>query len=513
MPGLHTGSLRATRRSKKVRAGRVMLAALGSVALVFGGATMPASATPAATPPQEEVLDFLEVAPATAGLAAAPAEVDMTVTGLPETTEAGAPIAINFEVQNSLLGVDAPTGEVALVAVTGGIEGFELLGTEPLAAGQTELIVRPMGLGVQTLVAVYLGDAAHMPLVQLLDPLSVTPVSTVVNIDIDSNSPAYGGGSLGVWVSALSVCENEAPDPDVAELCQATHGDPDGDVTLLMDGVPLGTQPIQGSNQLGVPAWLDLSTDLGNPDARSTVRFDVDVPDRALGTPEHYSFTAEFTPHNWFTAATSGSTNVATQPGETVTEVMLGNLEQQIRKVKVGELVEVSAFAWAEPSWSAPLDGVVNLWVNGELAAEGIEFGGEFPSATAKISLDEAGAYELVAEFVPRSLNHTGSKSPAYTFTVEAAAPDGGSDAGSNGGSNAGSDANGSSNGGNDGGSGGSNASGADTSPKPAQPKGQLAHTGADGTSGILGLGALLVAGAGIVLVAVQRRRARSGQA
>lgn len=506
MLGTSTGSSSGMRRPYRSRVGHALLAALGTAALVFAGA-MPATAAPAPADSTQEVLDFLGVAPP------APAfldDTDMTVTGVPIATEAGAPFTVGFEVQSSVVGIDSPTGEVSLVGTTSGPAGFELLGTEALVEGQAAITVRPMGLGEQTLIAVYLGDNLHWPVVQILDPVTVTPVATVVNIDIDSDSPAYGGGTMGVWTSVLSVCENEATDPDVAALCQSTHGDPDGEVTLLMDGVPVGTQPIQGSNQLGVPTWLDLDTDLSNPEASSIVRFDVDVPDRALGTPEHYSLTAEFTPNNWF-AESSDVFMVETKAAATSTEVVVGDLANPTTKVKVGETVQVSAFVAAEPSWSGPIDGVVNLWVNGNLAAEGLQFADDFPAVSEDISFGEAGEYSLVAEFVPRSLNHTGSKSAAYTFTVEAVTPDGGSDSGSNGGAdgaaNSGSDG-GSNGSANSGSNGGSNSGGPDKQQKPAVPKGQLAHTGADGAPALVGLGALLFAGAGIALVAAQRRRA-----
>lgn len=426
------------------------------------------------------------------------ADVDLTVTGVPEETEAGTPVFVGFEVQNTAVGIDAPTGEVSLVGTTAGPIGFELLSTETLVEGQAGTTLRPMGLGEQTLIAVYSGDDLHMPIVQFLDPLTVTPVNTVVNIDIDSDSPAYGGGTLGVWATVSSTCASDPTDPAATELCNAMNGNPHGELTLLMDGEPVGTMPIEGTDLVGLPTWIDLDTDLTAADPSGVVRFDVDVPDRALGTPDYYSFTAEFTPLNWFTAA-SDVVAVETQAAATTTEVVVGDLTNPTRTVNVGETLEVSAFIAADPYWSGPLDGVVNLWVNGNLAAEGLEFSEDLPVVTENIVIGEAGDYSLVAEYVPRSLNHTGSHSVAFTFTAAGVTPDdGGNDDNGDNGDNGGSE-------GDDTADANGGGTGKDQSPTAA--KGQLAHTGSDGAPLAAGLGAVLALGAGILLVIAQRRR------
>lgn len=503
MPKIFAGSPRPRAAISRGRAAKAALAALGAAVLVCAG-SLPATAAPQAQVDTEAVLDLVDATPAAGALV----EVDMTVSGLPATTEAGAQFSVDFEVQNTVLGAPEPTGDVSLVTLNQGPTGFKLLGTEGLVDSRASIVVRPMGIATQYLAAVYEGDDTHQPVVTILDPVEVTPVFTSTLVEIDSDSPAYGGGELGVWVEVLTPCQDETFEEDVREMCEASYGNPHGEVTLLMDDKPVGTLAIEGSNRLGVPDWLDLDVDLSEPESSSIVLFEVPLPDRALGSPDQYTFSATFTPHNWFAASRSEAVDVAALPAETVSEVVLGSLDAPVHSVALGEFVDVAAFVRSEPSWGGPLEGTVNLWVNGDLAAEGLELEDEFSTAVAKLSFDEPGEYSLVAEYVPSSLNHNGSRSDAYSFTVEASAPDDGADGGKDADKDAGKNDNQNDNKNN---SANGAAKGDTNKQKPAAQNTSLANTGADSSTGVASLGLLLLIGAGAVSVAaLQRRRARA---
>lgn len=465
----------ASQRANRGRGKRVAFAAIGTVALVLGGA-VPATASPAVSPPQfdsaeEEILASLDALPQAPGLALA----ELKVAGAPATIEAGAPLQLTLSVESYLLGAPTPTGSVSLLEFTS--RGLETLGTQQLVNGSAEMVLRPFGLGPKGIVAVYEGDAEYLPNLQFVAPFEVTPVTTVVSVDIDSNSPAYGGAALGVWTTAQSICESQAPDPDVRDLCESTHGSPAGDITLKMDGVVVGTQPVAGSDRVGIPDWLSLEADLGASDARSVLRFDVPIPDRAFDTPEHYVFTAEFTPTNWFSAATSDEVSVETRAAETTVDLVLGDLASPVTKLLVGETVDLLAYVGVDPYWAGAVDGTVNLWLNDEILVEGLTLADDAPIATASLRFDEPGDFSLVAEFVPDSLNHIGSLSTPYTFSVAKVTPDGGKHDGNDG--------------------------------KPAQTVAKndtLARTGGDAAPIAFGAAALLLAAAGATLLLARRR-------
>lgn len=475
----------ARQRPHRGRVTRVAFAAMGAAALVLAAA-VPASATPAAEAPlvnsatgatEEGVFEFLGF-PATSGglMASSTSDVDLRTAGIPSVTEAGAPFSVTLTAENTLLGAAQPTGTVALVTLTDADPGYQLLGTQELVGGTAEIVLRPFGIGLQSVIAVYSGDDAHNPAVVFEAPIEVTSVATNVDVSIDSASPAYGGGNLGVWVTAESICVAQAIDPAVQEMCNATYGIPLGEVTLKMDGAIVGTQAIGGTFFPGAPAWLDLDVDLTPRDASGVVRFDVAVPNRQLGTPENYMFTAEFTPTNWFSEAVSTDVAVETSAAETTTDVVLGDFETAITELVVGETVDIQAYVGVDPYWAAPAAGVVNLLLNGEILVEGLSLEADAPVALANLQFEEPGKYSLVAEFVPSSLNHTGSKSAAFDFTVTAVKPDGGD--------------------------------GGNITPdkKPVAKKDALASTGGDSMPLALGVGTLLLVGAGAALVLARRR-------
>lgn len=473
----------AAQRASRIRGSRVALAAAGALALVLGG-SVPAIAAPAATPPEtgpaaqtgpaaEELLSSLDISPQSLGFATP----ELTVAGAPTTVEAGTPFPVSLTVEGSLLGAPVPTGEVAIVSLGEGQEGLQFLDTQELAGGEAESVLRPFGLGAKSLIAFYSGDETYASAVRFFEPLTVTPVTTVVTVEIDSHSPAYGGGTLGVWVTAESMCESQASDQAVRDLCTSTHGSPAGDVTLKMDGVAVGAQPVVGTSRVGIPDWLTLDASLAEPESKGVFRFDVPVPDRVLGSPESYSFTAEFTPSNWFTAATSEAVPVEAMAAETTTDLVLGALDKPVDTLRVGETVDLFAYVGVEPYWAAPVDGVVNLWLDGEILVEGLALDDGLPTATATLRFDEPGNFSLVAEFVPGSLNHIGSTSVPYTFTVAKPKPDGGK-------------------------------GGGDSTPakKTVDTQEHLARTGGDSAPLALGAGSLLLLAAGTALLLARRR-------
>ncbi|KAM9862602.1 hypothetical protein ACI1US_01502 [Leucobacter sp. BZR 635] len=470
---------------------RSALTVIGAAALVLGAA-VPASAstippgaeTPSGLPGALAGLEMLDTeAGAAAGLAAS-----IEANGVPSTVEAGTPFPVEIVVSATLLGADAPTGGIALIAARPGKqiwEDYELLGTLDLTDGAAEIVVRPFGQGSRELFVVYGGDALYEPAIEPLEPFAVTPVNTAVSVDIDSNSPAYGGGTLGVWVTVESMCESQTDDADVRDLCESTHGAPHGEVTLKRDGVVVGTAAMPGTDRLGVPDWLDLEDDLSAPETSGIVRFDVPTPNRALGSPDRYTFTAEFTSPTWFGAAASAEVPVEARAAETSVELVLGDLESPVKTLKLRETVDLTAYVGVEPYWAGAADGVVNLWLNGEILVEGLTLAADGPMANATLSFDEPGSYTLVAEFVSHSLNHTGSKSAAYAFTVAAETPDGGKSDGSRGGR------------------------GSDAPATPVARQTELARTGGEPAGQVaLGAGALLLAAAGAALLLGRRRGA-----
>lgn len=467
----------ALQRASRTRGTRVAFAAVGALALVLGG-SVPAIAAPTAAPPEtgpavEEILSSLDISPQSLGSGTA----KLAITGAPTTVEAGTPFPVSLTVHGSLLGAPAPTGEVFIVSLGSGPDGLQFLDTQELAGGEAESVLRPFGLGTKALVAVYSGDETYAATAQFFEPLTVTPVTAVVTVEIDSHSPAYGGGTLGVWVTTESMCESQASDQAVGDLCTSTHGSPDGDVTLKMDGVAVGAQPVVGTSRVGIPEWLTLDASLAEPESRGVFRFDVPVPDRVLGSPESYSFTAEFTPNNWFSAATSETVSVEALAAETSTELVLGALDKPVDTLRVGETVDLFAYVGVEPYWAAPVDGVVNLWLDGEILVEGLALDDGLPTATATLRFDEPGTFSLVAEFVPSTLNHIGSTSTPYTFTVAKPKPDGGTD---------GDDSN--------------------SAKKTVVTQEHLARTGGDSAPLALGAGSLLLAAAGTALLLARRR-------
>lgn len=516
----------ATRqRAHRKKARRVALAALGTAALVLGSATAAsATAAPVADPaglevpsfeapspespsPEaaslDEALDLIEAhlpqpalpgtqpeLPDTAGLGNFISPTTLTAEGMPQQAESGTPISLSFAVENQLLGAPVASGEVVLLEITDTsiVDGPVLLGTQELVDGRADMVIRPFGTGERTLVALYTGSAKHLLSYTFFEPLTVTPVETVLTVEIDSGSAAYGGGTLGVWVTAESMCESQTRDAAVQELCESTHGAPAGEVTLKMNDEVVGTQAVVGTERVGVPTWLDLDTSFSTPDAQSVFRFDVPIPDRAFGSPENYAFTAEFTPTNWFTAAVAEAPPVEALAAATSTHLLLGDMERPVTSVRVGEAVDLMAYVAVEPHWAAPASGVVNLKLNGETLVEGLTFKDGEPASYLDLTFEEAGTHELVAEFVPDTLNHTGSVSTAYELTVTKPAPDGGKptpDGGKRDGD-----------------------SGAQITPVVKQD--DLARSGSDSRGLALGAGALLTVAVGTALVLARRRTAHA---
>lgn len=497
----------ARQHARRRGIGRAALAVGAAAALTLGGA-IPASAAPVDADNREaaaeEIAELLGIELPTddANLR----DVDIVIENLPAASEAGAPLALELSVSNAEyeegLGMQDPTGTVALVApVASPQPGFELLGTEELDEnGSAAIVVRPFGLGEQEVIPVYLGDEYHFPTFSFGNTFEVLPVSAAVNLefDVDDDGPiAYTGGTLTTYATVSSECTAAAlADDDYAlvELCRSTYGDPHGTVTLTMNDEVVGEQQVSGSQALGLPTWLDLDTDLTAPEAdfEPLAVFEVEIPDALLGSPDAYDFEATFTPENWFTGAAAGPYTVPTSAATTTTEIVIGDLENPVTEVQAGEEIAVQAYVAVEPYWAAPAAGTLNFYLDDELLVEGVEFeeaGWPIAEIDVTFPAEEVGEHTLSAEFVPNTLNHTGSVSGLAVLTVTKAPAPGPQPAPTP----------------DHDGKGTAGGSGSDSGSTGA--KGNLAQTGAENTALFAGLGGLLVAGAAASLLLAQRRR------